>query len=174
MRLARIMSVTLDGRQVDSFMANFFYSLLDGELVRAGKRQAQKETDSEATEVQDEFLMPRRGALGIGIQFDLVQPEFCPAGHVLNIAGMESPRREKVLARFEVAATEKKAKPISAGAHACQPGFPALCSCPSRSCMIQSRAVLVLLSRSLLAARMIVAKVSGYTLREDPADLPKT
>jgi hypothetical protein len=40
--------------------------------------------------------------------------------------------------------------------------------------MIQSRAVLVLLSRSLLAARMIVAKVSGYIWQEDPADLPKT
>jgi hypothetical protein len=69
--------------------------------------------------------MPRQGALGIGIQFDLVQPEFCPAGHVLNIPGMESPRREKVLARFEVAATEKKAKPISGRAGSRRPaGWP--------------------------------------------------
>ena len=46
------------------------------------------------------------------IQFDLFQPESCPACHVLNIPSMESPRREEALARFEVAATEQKAELI--------------------------------------------------------------
>ena len=36
-----------------------------------------------------------------GLEDIEVQPEFRPAGHVLNIAGRESPRREEVLARFE-------------------------------------------------------------------------
>lgn len=60
--------------------------------------------------------MPRRGSLGIGIQFDLFQPESDPVGHVLNIPGLESPHREEALARFEVAATEQEAKLI--GGHA--------------------------------------------------------
>jgi hypothetical protein len=40
------------------------------------------------------------------------QPEACPADHVFNIPWMKGPRREEALARFEVAATQKKAKLI--------------------------------------------------------------
>jgi len=72
----------------------------------------------EAIEVQDEFAMPRRGSLGVGIQFDLFRLEACPARHVFNIPGMESPRREEALARFKVAATEQKAKLIGGRAQA--------------------------------------------------------
>ena len=72
----------------------------------------------EAIEVQDEFAMPRRGSLGVVVQFDFFQPEFCPVSHILNIPGMESPRREEALARFKVAATEQKAKLIGGRAQA--------------------------------------------------------
>ena len=43
---------------------------------------------------------------------DLFQPEACPADHVFDIPRMKGPRREEALARFEVAATQKKAKLI--------------------------------------------------------------
>ena len=56
--------------------------------------------------------MSRRGFLGIEMEFDLFQPEACPADHVFNIPRMKGPRREEALARFEVAATQKKAKLI--------------------------------------------------------------
>jgi hypothetical protein len=46
------------------------------------------------------------------MEFDLFQPEACPADHVFNIPRMKGPRREEALARFEVAATQKKAKLI--------------------------------------------------------------
>src|SRR5215831_14128612 len=62
--------------------------------------------------------MPRRGALRVGIQFHFFQQEPCPAGHVLNIRGMERPGQEEALARFEVAATEEKAKLIGGRAQA--------------------------------------------------------
>ena len=62
--------------------------------------------------------MPGRGFLGVVIQFDLFQPESCPAGHVLNILGMETLPREEALARFEVAAAEQKAKLIGGRAEA--------------------------------------------------------
>ena len=66
----------------------------------------------EAVEVQDEAAVSRRGFLGIEMEFDLFQPEACPADHVFNIPRMKGPRREEALARFEVAATQKKAKLI--------------------------------------------------------------
>ncbi len=66
----------------------------------------------EAVEVQDKAPMSRRGLLGIEMEFDLLQPEACPADHVFNIPRMKGPRREEALARFEVAATQKKAKLI--------------------------------------------------------------
>ena len=72
----------------------------------------------EAIEVQDECPMPGRGFLGVVIQWNLFQPESCPANHILNIPGLESPRREEALARFEVAATEQKAKLIGGRAEA--------------------------------------------------------
>jgi len=56
--------------------------------------------------------MSRRGFLGIEMEFDLFQPEACPADHVFSIPWMKGPRREEALARFEVAATQKKAKLI--------------------------------------------------------------
>jgi len=56
--------------------------------------------------------MSRRGFLAIEMEFDLFQPEACPADHVFNIPRMKGPRREEALARFEVAATQKKAKLI--------------------------------------------------------------
>jgi hypothetical protein len=55
----------------------------------------------EAVEVQDDARMSRRGFLGIEMEFDLFQPEACPADHVFNIPRMEGPRREEALARFE-------------------------------------------------------------------------
>ena len=66
----------------------------------------------EAVEVQNEPPMPRRGLLGIEMEFDLFQPEACPAGHVFNIPGVKRPRREEALARFEVAASQQKPKLI--------------------------------------------------------------
>jgi len=62
--------------------------------------------------------MPGRGFPGVVIQFGLFQPESCPAVHVLNIPGVKRPRREEALARFEVAATEQKAKLIGGRAEA--------------------------------------------------------
>ena len=50
--------------------------------------------------------------LATEVEFDLFQPEACPADHVFNILRMKGPRREEALARFEVAATQKKAKLI--------------------------------------------------------------
>jgi hypothetical protein len=47
------------------------------------------------------------------MEFDLLQPEACPADHVFDIPRMKGPRREEALARFEVAATQQKAKLIS-------------------------------------------------------------
>jgi hypothetical protein len=46
------------------------------------------------------------------MEFDLFEPEACPADHVFNIPRMKGPRREEALACFEVAATQKKAKLI--------------------------------------------------------------
>ena len=66
----------------------------------------------EAVEVQDEAPMSRRGFLAIEMEFDLFQPGACPADHVFSIPWMKGPRREEALARFEVAATQKKAKLI--------------------------------------------------------------
>src|SRR5215469_11585643 len=46
------------------------------------------------------------------MEFDLFQPEACPAGHVFNIPGVKRRRREEALARFEVAASQQKPKLI--------------------------------------------------------------
>src|SRR6516225_11185125 len=51
-------------------------------------------------------------SLALEMEFDLFQPEACPADHVFNIPQMKGSRREEALARFEVAATQKKAKLI--------------------------------------------------------------
>src|SRR5260370_38851084 len=63
--------------------------------------------------------MSRRGLLGIEMEFDLLQPEACPADHVFNIPRMKGSRREEALARFEVAATQKKAKLIGGRTQVC-------------------------------------------------------
>ena len=46
------------------------------------------------------------------MEFDLFQLEACPADHVFNIPRMKGLRRKEALARFEVVATQKKAKLI--------------------------------------------------------------
>ena len=55
----------------------------------------------EAVEVQDEAPMSDEVSLPLEMEFDLFQPEACPADYVFNIPRMKGPRRKEALARFE-------------------------------------------------------------------------